>query len=84
MKLEHNGYKEVCNTCNAIWPWTDDRCPECGSYDTDEFHRIECECVECKEGKRRPVCPECMKYTPTEELKMFGGLCETCYEEQYE
>lgn len=81
MRVEHAGYKEVCNACNAIWPWMDTCCPECGSPDTEDFHNIECECIDCKAGKRRNQCPECMQYTAKDELDMFGGLCETCNEE---
>ena len=45
-------YKTVCLTCNTIYSHKDDLCPECGSYHTDEFHLLECDCDQCVQGKR--------------------------------
>ena len=52
MSLESTGTKEVCNNCNSIWSWQDDRCPECGSTNTEDWHDTLCECDECKAGIR--------------------------------
>lgn len=30
------------------------------------------------ELQQKTVCPECLKQSTHEELKMFGGLCEDC------
>ena len=50
---ENTGYKETCNNCLAIWPWIDTCCPECGSTNTEEYHTIECDCKDCKNGSRK-------------------------------
>jgi hypothetical protein len=50
--MEITGTKETCNKCLSIWNWQDTRCPECGSEDTENFHDVLCECVECLNWKR--------------------------------
>ena len=77
-------YTYICIDCKRTWTHEDDYCPNCASENHCTLHEYEVIMgTPVAEGNEPiPKCPECLNPCELSELKMFGGFCENCRENQ--